>query len=109
MFDLTEFIAKYVTKRPQSMFLEDINRNHDQLTNKIKDKTVLAIGGAGSIGSSFVKAILPFEPATLVVVDTNENDESINEMLKAMVTVKAKQDSDFKSFISRCIKGEWEI
>lgn len=73
MFDLTEFIAKYVTKRPQSMFLEDINRNHDQLTNKIKGKTVLVIGGAGSIGSSFVKAILPFEPTTLVVVDTNEN------------------------------------
>ena len=44
-----------------------------------------------------------------IIVDTNENDESINEMLKAMVTVKAKQDSDFKSFISRCIKGEWEI
>ena len=31
------------------------------------------IGGAGSIGSSFIKALLPFKPATLVVVDTNEN------------------------------------
>lgn len=73
MFDLTEFIAKYVTKRPHSMFLEDIDCNYAQLTQKIKNKTVLVIGGAGSIGSSFVKAILPFEPATLVVVDTNEN------------------------------------
>lgn len=34
---------------------------------------MLAIGGAGSIGSSFVKAILSFRPASLVVVDTNEN------------------------------------
>ena len=34
---------------------------------------MLVIGGAGSIGSSFIKAILPFRPAELVVVDINEN------------------------------------
>lgn len=73
MFDLSDFIAKYVTKRSQSMFQVDIDCNYEQLSKKIKNKTVLVIGGAGSIGSSFVKAILPFEPATLVVVDTNEN------------------------------------
>lgn len=31
------------------------------------------IGGAGSIGSSFIKAVLCFEPASVVVVDLNEN------------------------------------
>lgn len=73
MFDLNSFIGKYVTKRPQSMFLQDIENNKEELSRKIKDKTVLVVGGAGSIGSSFIKAILPFKPATLVVVDTNEN------------------------------------
>lgn len=73
MFDLNSFIGKYVTKRPQSMFLQDIENNKDELTRKIKGKTVLVVGGAGSIGSSFIKEILPFKPATLVVVDTNEN------------------------------------
>lgn len=73
MFDLNNFIGKYVTKRPQSMFLKDIEGNRGELTRKIEGKTVLVIGGAGSIGSSFIKAILPFRPATLVVVDTNEN------------------------------------
>ena len=73
MFDLNYFIGKFVTKRPQSMFLQDIENNKDELIRKIKGKTVLVVGGAGSIGSSFIKAILPFEPATLVVVDTNEN------------------------------------
>ena len=34
---------------------------------------MLVIGGAGSIGSSFIKALLPFGPASLVVVDYNEN------------------------------------
>lgn len=73
MFDLNSFISQYVTKRPQSMFLADIENNKEQLSSKIKGKSALVIGGAGSIGSSFIKAILPFEPATLVVVDTNEN------------------------------------
>lgn len=73
MFDLESFISKHVTKRPQSMFIKDIVNNKEELTRKIEDRTVLVIGGAGSIGSSFIKAILPFKPKTLVVVDINEN------------------------------------
>ncbi|MDY5994497.1 MAG: polysaccharide biosynthesis protein, partial [Succinivibrio sp.] len=73
MFDLNKFIGTYVTKRPKSMFLDDIENNKEELIKKIEGKTVLVIGGAGSIGSSFIKAVLPFKPATLVVVDTNEN------------------------------------
>lgn len=55
------------------MFTNDLIRNNDRLKNQIKNKTVLVVGGAGSIGSSFIKALLPFRPASLVVVDTNEN------------------------------------
>ena len=73
MFELNSFITQYVTKRPQSMFLEDIENHREKLTEKIKDKTVLVIGGAGSIGSSYIKAVLPFQPKSLVVVDINEN------------------------------------
>lgn len=73
MFELNSFISKYVTKRPRSMFLADIEANREKLTEKIQGKTVLVIGGAGSIGSSFIKAVLPFKPKTLVVVDINEN------------------------------------
>lgn len=73
MFDLDKFIGKYVTKRSQSMFLKDIEDNKEKLKKKIKGKSVLVIGGAGSIGSSFIKAILPFKPSALIVVDINEN------------------------------------
>lgn len=73
MFDLNKFIDTYVTKRPKSMFLDDVKNNKEELSRKIEGKSVLVIGGAGSIGSSFIKAVLPFKPATLVVVDTNEN------------------------------------
>ena len=72
-FDLNKFISNYVTKRPDSMFLEDLQQNESKLQNRIDGRTVLVIGGAGSIGSSFIKAVLPYEPQTLVVVDLNEN------------------------------------
>ena len=55
------------------MFAADIEANKDTLSKEIKDKKVCVIGGAGSIGSSFIKAILRFEPKSVVVVDLNEN------------------------------------
>ena len=73
MFNLKNFIYKKVAKRIGSMFAEDIENKKQELSEKIYKKSILVIGGAGSIGSSFIKAILPFKPASLVVVDTNEN------------------------------------
>jgi FlaA1/EpsC-like NDP-sugar epimerase len=73
MFNLSKFISDSVTFRGQSMFLPDIEANKDALSEEIKDKKVCVIGGAGSIGSSFIKAVLRFEPKSVVVVDLNEN------------------------------------
>ena len=73
MFNLDKFISDSVTKRPVSMFAADIEANKDTLTKEIKGKSVCVIGGAGSIGSSFIKAVLRFEPKSVVVVDLNEN------------------------------------
>ncbi len=73
MFNLDEFINKYVIKRSQSMFADDVEANKDTLRAKIEGKSVLVIGGAGSIGSAFIRSILPYDPAELVIVDTNEN------------------------------------
>ncbi len=73
MINIHSFISKHVTKRTESMFVLDIAQNKDKLTKEIRDKSVLVIGGAGSIGSSYIKALLPFKPKSLVVVDINEN------------------------------------
>lgn len=73
MFDLNVFIQDKVIKRKDDLFQADIEENKEKLYTKIKDKRVLVVGGAGSIGSSFIKALLPFKPSTLVVVDLNEN------------------------------------
>lgn len=73
MFSLDCFINKFVTKRNCSMFKKDVDNNWETLSSRIEGKTILVIGGAGTIGASFIKVILPFKPKSLVIVDTNEN------------------------------------
>ena len=73
MRNLEWFINNYDTHRNISMFSADIETNKETLTKEVKDKKVCIIGGAGSIGSFFIKAILRFEPKSVVIVDLNEN------------------------------------
>lgn len=73
MCELSKFISIYITKRLESLFFNDVQKFIHILNKKINNKSILIIGGAGSIGASFIKAILPFRPKTLVVVDINEN------------------------------------
>ena len=55
------------------MFEKDININEEELSKRIFNASVLVIGGAGTIGSSYIKSLLKFKPKSLVVVDINEN------------------------------------
>ena len=73
MFNKSQFISDNVTFRKESMFLADIEANKERLLQEISGKSVCVIGGAGSIGSSFIKAVLPFKPSKLIVIDLNEN------------------------------------
>ena len=54
-------------------FKFDIQNNKDFLKSQIFDKVVLIIGGAGTIGSSYIKQILKYKPSKITVVDINEN------------------------------------
>jgi FlaA1/EpsC-like NDP-sugar epimerase len=51
----------------------DLDDNKSFLLEKIKDKNILVIGGAGSIGFSYIKQILDFKPSKIIIVDINEN------------------------------------
>ncbi len=79
-FNLTDFINKCVTQRSSSLFLPDIQRFGQVLSTRIDARSVLVIGGAGSIGTAFIKALLHYKPTKLVVVDTNEN--SLTELVR---------------------------
>ncbi|SHF38726.1 Polysaccharide biosynthesis protein [Bacteroides faecichinchillae] len=73
MLNINQFIGENITSRPVSMFLSDIEVNKKQLRKEIEGKSLLVIGGAGSIGSSYIRSMLSFKPSKLVVVDLNEN------------------------------------
>ncbi len=71
--DIDTFIKRYVTKREESLLAEDFVKYNTELQRRINGKSVLVIGGAGSIGSHYIKAILRFNIRKLIVVDINEN------------------------------------
>lgn len=73
MFNLNKFISEHVTQRSSSLFAADIEANRGKLSEEIENRSVLVIGGAGSIGSQFIRSVCQFRPAKLVVVDLSEN------------------------------------
>ena len=54
-------------------FDKDISKSKNILSNKIFNNNVLVIGGAGTIGTSYLKQLLKFKPSKITVVDINEN------------------------------------
>jgi FlaA1/EpsC-like NDP-sugar epimerase len=58
----------------------DIKISSFFLEEKIKNKSFLIIGGAGTIGSNYIKQILRFKPIKITVVDINEN--SLTELTR---------------------------
>ncbi|HEY3387962.1 MAG TPA: polysaccharide biosynthesis protein [Prolixibacteraceae bacterium] len=72
-FNPDNFISKYVTQRANSLLVDDFLKYNSELEARINGKKVMVIGGAGTIGSSYIKAILKFDIRKLVVIDVNEN------------------------------------
>lgn len=73
-FDIERFVRKYMTKRPESLLAADFAKYSDRMHAAIDGRKMLVIGGAGTIGSNYVKAALrQFRPAAMYVVDIDEN------------------------------------
>jgi NAD(P)-dependent dehydrogenase (short-subunit alcohol dehydrogenase family) len=71
--DIDLFIRTFVTKRRESLLYPDLEKNRALLAGRISGKSAMVIGGAGTIGSYYIKALLKFRLTRLVVVDINEN------------------------------------
>ena len=73
-FDIESFVRRRMTHRPQSLLAEDFAANADEMHCRIDGKRILVVGGAGTIGSNYVKAALrSFRPVAVYVVDIDEN------------------------------------
>ena len=55
-------------------FKKDLIKSNFFLNSEIISTNILVIGGAGTIGSSYIKQILKFKPSKITVVDINEMD-----------------------------------
>ena len=73
-FDIERFVRKYMTKRPESLLAADFAKYSAEMHAAIDGKKMVVVGGAGTIGSNYVKAALrTFRPAAMYVVDIDEN------------------------------------
>ncbi|MDC0910337.1 polysaccharide biosynthesis protein, partial [Flavobacteriaceae bacterium] len=54
-------------------FNKSISNHHVLLKKSILKKNILVIGGAGTIGFSYIKQVLKYKPSKITVVDINEN------------------------------------
>ncbi len=107
MRNLDLFILEKVIKRKKSMFCEDLEKNKELLRKRIENKTVLVIGGAGSIGSAFIREIIQYGLSSLVVVDINEN--ALTELTRELRnTISVRVPDDYKTYPMDYYSPEFE-
>ena len=66
-------INSYKVVPKKISFKRDIDDNQAGLNLHINGTKCLIIGGAGTIGSNYIKQILKYKPSKITVVDINEN------------------------------------
>lgn len=74
-------LSQIATNRNRSIFIADLNAFDERIRAGVAGKKILAIGAAGSIGSATVSTLLTYGPASLHVVDQNENE--LAELVRA--------------------------
>ena len=108
-FDIERFVRKYVTKRPESLLKADFEKYADEMHKRIDGKRMLVIGGAGTIGSNYVKAALRnFKPSAMYVVDIDENQltELTRELRSAVSSESKSKDAIERSEIAEGLREQ---
>ncbi len=75
-------LSALVTGRPTPLFQADLDSNRDRLKDLVRDRRVLVVGAAGSLGSSTVFPVLGLEPREVCLVDLAENN--LVELLRSI-------------------------
>jgi FlaA1/EpsC-like NDP-sugar epimerase len=86
--------------RTDLLFVNDINKNEQELKERIGASKFLVIGGAGSIGQAVTKEIFKRHPKKLHVVDISENN--MVELVRDIRSSFGYIDGEFKTFALDC-------
>jgi FlaA1/EpsC-like NDP-sugar epimerase len=62
-----------VTRRRRSLFQKDLDEHSDDISEQLRGRRVLMIGGGGSIGSATTCLLVDYAPSAVHVIDQNEN------------------------------------
>lgn len=87
-------LAARVVGRATSRFAEDLQAHAVAVAAAVRRQRVLVTGGAGSIGAATVRELLCHEPATIVLVDHDEN--GLVELLRDLRSDAATCDRDVR-------------
>lgn len=71
---IPEELVALITGRRTTLFAEDLEVHGQLLRECVRESRILVIGAAGSVGSAFVRQVVPFGPKGLVLVDIDENN-----------------------------------
>ena len=71
--NISKLLSSRVRNIKKNPFPADLKSQSEFLNLKIQNQKVLIIGGAGTIGSSYIKQVLKYKPSKITVVDINEN------------------------------------
>ena len=85
-----------VLGRSRSIFADDMEDNDSNLRNAISGKHLIVAGAAGSIGHSFVKEVLRYNPALLHLIDPDEN--SLVEVVRDIRSSSLSIPIEFNTF-----------
>ena len=93
--DTRDPLLARILGRTESIFAGDIAANEERLRTAIAGRRILIVGAAGSIGSAFTKAVVPYRPAAIHLVDLNEN--GLVEVVRDLRSSPAPVPADFRT------------
>lgn len=75
-------IQNKLLDRTESVFSSDLHFYNDKIYEAIYNKSILIIGGAGTIGRATSLQLLKYEPREMILIDKNENNlvESVRRL-----------------------------
>lgn len=96
-----------ILRRERHMFDRDLEAAESELTEGVRGRSFLVLGGAGSIGQAVVKAIIRRRPRRLHVVDLSENN--LVELVRDVRSSHRDIEFDFQTLPLDCGGLETEI